>query len=114
VLAAVLAELGWSPRVLARRLNRIYGAGTVAETAPYHWRDGGRVPRPPLPALVAWVLSRELGRPVSEGDLWPGSPGSSPLVLPADAGLDYPWTRDGALLVVEDWVVAGLLDRRVF
>jgi hypothetical protein len=114
VLAAMLAELGWSPRVLARRINRIHGVGTVAETSPYHWRDYGRVPRPPLPALVAWVLSRELGRPVSVAELWHGKSGPSPLMLPADAGLDHPWTRDGALSVVDDWVVSGLLDRRVF
>ena len=52
-LASLLAELGWSPRALARRINRAFGAGTVADTAPYHWRDAGRVPRPPLPTLTA-------------------------------------------------------------
>lgn len=114
VLAALLAELGWSPRILARRINRIHGAGTVAETAPYHWRDAGGIPRPPLPALAAWVLSTELGRPVSGAELWQGKAAMSPLILPADVGLDQPWTRDGALLAIEDWVVSGLLDSRVF
>lgn len=114
VLAALLTELGWTPRALARRLNRIQGSGTVAETAPYHWRDSNRVPRPPLPALVAWVLSRELGRPVSVAELWQGRAAASPLVLPADAGLDQPWTRAGSISVIDDWVVSGLLDRRVF
>lgn len=114
VLAALLAELGWSPRALARRINRIQGTGTVAETAPYHWRDSSRVPRPPLPTLVAWVLSRELGRPVSVAELWQGKAAVSPLVLPAHAGLDQPWTRAGALSVADDWVIAGLVDRRVF
>ena len=114
VLAALLAELGWTPRALARRINRIQGSGTVAETAPYHWRDSSRVPRPPLPALAAWVLSRELGRPVSVAELWQGRAAASPLMLPADAGLDQPWTRAGAISVIDDWVISGLLDRRVF
>ncbi len=37
VLVACLDELGWSPKVLARKLNRVFGVGTVAESAPYHW-----------------------------------------------------------------------------
>lgn len=78
-----LAELGWSPRALARRINRVSGVGTVAETAPYHWRDAGRVPRPPLPALAAWVLSRELGRPVTIAELWQGHAAAT--VEPASA-----------------------------
>ena len=68
VLGSLLTELGWSPRALARKINHVFGAGTVAETAPYHWRDGGRTPRPPLPTVTAWVLSRELGRPVTVAD----------------------------------------------
>ncbi|WP_425468088.1 carph-isopro domain-containing protein [Pseudonocardia kunmingensis] len=50
VLAELLTELGWSPRALARKVNRLHGAGTVAESAPYHWRDSGGLPRPPIPA----------------------------------------------------------------
>ena len=114
VLAALLMELGWSPRALARRINRVSGVGTVAETAPYHWRDAGRVPRPPLPALAAWVLARELGRPVTIAELWQGRAADSPLTLPADVEMDQPWTRAGALSIIEDWVVSGLLDRRFF
>jgi hypothetical protein len=45
------------------------GLGTVAETVPYHWRDSGATPRPPLARLVAWVLSRELGRLVTPAEL---------------------------------------------
>ena len=114
VLAALLMELGWSPRALARRINRVSGVGTVAETAPYHWRDAGRVPRPPLPALAAWVLSRELGRPVTIAELWQGHAADSPLTLPADVEMDQPWTRAGALSIIDDWVMSGLLDRRLF
>lgn len=114
VLAALLTELGWSPRALARRINRTSGAGAVAETAPYHWRDAGRVPRPPLPALAAWVLSLELGRPITIAELWQGRAADSPLMLPADVELDQSWTRAAALAIMDDWVVSGLLDRRFF
>jgi hypothetical protein len=114
VLASLLAELGWSPRALARRINRVFGCGTVAESAPYHWRDTGRVPRPPLPALAAWVLSRELGRPVTVAQLWQGRATHSTLTLPADVEMDLPWSRSGTLGVIDDWVVSGLLDRRFF
>lgn len=114
VLASLLDELGWSPRALARRINRAYGSGTVAETAPYHWRDAGRVPRAPLPELTAWVLSAELGRPVTVVDLWPGHEPESSVTLPADTGMSHPWTRSGALGILHDWVAFGLLDRRSF
>jgi hypothetical protein len=114
VLASLLKELGWTPRALARRINRVSGVGTVAETAPYHWRDAGRVPRPPLPALTAWVLSRELGRPITIAELWQGRAAASPLTLPADVEMDQPWTHAGALSVIDDLVVSGLLDRRFF
>ncbi|MGH3756080.1 MAG: carph-isopro domain-containing protein, partial [Pseudonocardiaceae bacterium] len=114
VLTSLLEELGWSPRALARRINHVFGAGTVAGTAPYHWRDSGCVPRPPLPELAAWVLSRELGRPVTVAELWKGRASGSPLVLPADIDMDGPWSRVSTLGLLDDWVVAGLLDRRHF
>jgi hypothetical protein len=114
VLASLLTELGWSPRALARRINRAFGVGTVAETAPYHWRDAGRVPRPPLPKLTALVLSQEVGRPIAVSDLWQGHALDSPLTLPADMEMSLPWSRSGAMGIIEDWVVSGLLDRRRF
>ncbi|MGH2371010.1 MAG: carph-isopro domain-containing protein [Chloroflexota bacterium] len=114
VLTSLLDELGWSPRALARRINHVFGAGTVADTAPYHWRDNGRTPRPPLPELTAWVLSRELGRPVTAAELWKGRANGSPLVLPADIDMGGPWSRASTLGLLDDWVVAGLLDRRHF
>lgn len=114
VLSLLLDELGWSPRALARRINHVFGAGTVADTAPYHWRDSGATPRPPLPELAAWVLSRELGRPVTAAELWKGRARGSPLVLPADLDMDGPWSRTSTLGLLDDWVVAGLLDRRHF
>jgi hypothetical protein len=115
-LAAHLAEAGLTARALARELNRLFGPGTVAETAPYHWRDAGGVPRPPLPALTAYAISRHLGRMVTVRDLWPGHAGTNDatLVLPADAGMDGPWTLATTMQVAEDWLLGGLVDRRMF
>lgn len=114
VLASLLAELGWSPRVLAGRINRLFGTGTVAATAPYHWRDAGRVPRPPLPTLTAWVLAQELGRPVTVAELWQGKASDVALIMAADADMNTPWSRSALLGILDDWVMSGLLDRRQF
>jgi hypothetical protein len=115
-LGAHLAEAGLSPRALARDLNRLFGGGTVAETAPYYWRDAGGVPRPPLPTLTAYVLSRHLGRVITARDLWPGQTDDhdATLVLPASAGMDGPWTIASTMLVADDWLLGGLVDRRLF
>lgn len=113
-LRSLMSELGWSPRTLTRRINRIFGAGTVADTAAYHWRDAGRVPRQPLPALIAWLLSRELGRTITVDDLWQGKAGAAPAVVPATADFDATPSRTGTMRVLEDWVASGLLDRRMF
>jgi len=109
-----LAEAGLTPRTLARELNRLFGEGTLAETAPYYWRDAGGVPRSPLPNLTAYVISRHLGRVVTVTDLWPGQEADSDATLPASAGMDGPWTLAGTMLVAEDWLLGGLVDRRLF
>lgn len=114
VLASLMAEAGLSPRALAREVNKVAGSGTVAETAPYHWRDRGGVPREPLPALTAHVLSRHLGRIVSVEDLWQDRASDGTQLLPADAGMGRPWTPASTVCLAEDWLLGGLLDRRVF
>ncbi|WP_328583023.1 carph-isopro domain-containing protein [Streptomyces sp. NBC_00370] len=114
VLSGCLDELGWSPKALARKLNRVFGAGTVAESAPYHWRDGGSLPRSPLPMMAAYVLSQELGRAISVAELWQGRAGDSSALVPADTDLARPWTVQGMEAIVEDWVMGGLVDRRRF
>ncbi|GAA2665535.1 hypothetical protein GCM10010400_27180 [Streptomyces aculeolatus] len=113
-LAMALDELGWSPKMLARKLNRVFGSGTAAESAPYHWRDAGSLPRSPLPAMTAHVLSQELGRVVSVTELWQGRAADSPTLLPADTNLSGHWTLQRLGQVVEDWVLGGLVDRRRF
>src|SRR4051794_13193748 len=80
VLTRYLAELAWSPRTLARRINGAYGAGTISEAAPYHWRDRGRVPYAPVSTYAARVLEDALGRPVDVDDLWQGRAMAAPAV----------------------------------
>jgi hypothetical protein len=113
-LAGLLAELGWSPRTLARQINRVFGEGTVSTTAPYYWRDDGGIPHPPLPDLAAYVLSQELGRQISVSFLWQGRVAESPGFQLASAGMDRPWKRGSSQLLAEEWVRSGLVDRRVF
>lgn len=114
VLAKCLAELGWPPSVLAREINKLFGASTVSSSAPYHWVRNGGVPRAPLPALTAQVLSQQLGRPISVEELWQGRAADSPLLWPATSGMDVPWSAVGALRILEDWLLSGLMDRRIF
>ncbi|MEU0557466.1 carph-isopro domain-containing protein [Dactylosporangium sp. NPDC006015] len=115
-LAARLSEAGLTPRALARELNRLLGVGTLAETAPYYWRDAGGVPRTPLPALTAYVVSRRLGKIVTASDLWPGRSevGDGTLILDASAGMTGPWSLTSTMLIAEDWLLGGLMDRRMF
>ncbi|WLW58712.1 carph-isopro domain-containing protein [Streptomyces sp. YU58] len=114
VLSGCLDELGWSPKAFARKLNRVFGVGTVAESAPYHWRDTGGVPRSPLPTMAAYVLSQELGRVISVEQLWQGRAADSPVLIAADASLGHAWDVQGLGHIVENWVLGGLLDRRRF
>src|SRR5439155_167056 len=87
------------PRTLARRVNALYGPGTVSESAPYHWRDRGRVPYPPLPAYVARVLGDALGRYVDPAELWPGRATDTPAPVPAVGDAAAYWSQAGPLLL---------------
>ena len=64
----------------------------IAESAPYHWRDQGRLLRSPLPTAGAHILSQELGGTVrvddcASPDRRPRPP--SPLRRALDATLDH-------------------------
>ncbi|MEU6957029.1 hypothetical protein [Streptomyces sp. NPDC045714] len=67
-LAALQREARWTNGDLAREVNRLgtlHGLRLAYDrTAVAHWLSGSR-PRPPVPALVAEVLSRRLGRLVT-------------------------------------------------
>jgi hypothetical protein len=62
--------------------------------------------------MAAYVLSQELGRIVTVGELWQGRAADSPMLVPADTDLARPWTVQGLEQIVEDWVLGGLIDRR--
>jgi hypothetical protein len=53
---------------------------------------------------------------VTVTDLWPGraAAADATLVLPASTGMDRPWTLASTMLVAEDWLLGGLVDRRMF
>jgi hypothetical protein len=114
VLAAVLTELGWKPEVLARRLNRfatLHGRGEqVHAKTPYKWLRGDH-PRSPWPALIAALLTEELGRPITTADLGWGA--DEVEAISAISGLVLPWTAAGSLRAVRVVTEAGSVERRI-
>ncbi|WP_405132946.1 tetratricopeptide repeat protein [Nocardia sp. NBC_01388] len=119
-LAASLRELGWSPETLARRLIDHAALNghcelRVHEKTPYKWIRGKR-PRAPWPELIATLLAAELDRPLSPETLgWPAARGDDqPPLLPADSGLQLPWTAEGAARAMRAVTEADPMDRRSF
>ncbi|MGH3928173.1 MAG: hypothetical protein ACRDTT_35810, partial [Pseudonocardiaceae bacterium] len=113
-LAAVLAELGWKPEILARRLNNFAALHGRAERmhvkTPYKWLHG-TAPRAPWPALALALLTDELGRPVTAAELrWSGVEVEAVSAL---SGLILPWTAAGSLHAVRVVTDAGSMDRRI-
>jgi len=94
----LLAEAGWQPEQLARRLNECAERHGRAERlhlkTPYKWKKG-EVPRSPWPSLTVALLSEQLQRTVSLDEL--GWPDDGFDAAPASAGLELPWTPAGAL-----------------
>jgi hypothetical protein len=85
-LRALLDETGMSNKGLARRvvdLAAVQGTANVRcdHTSVLRWLAGEQ-PRPPVPELVATVLSDAAGRKVTETEL-----GMTPSSLPGDLGL---------------------------
>ncbi len=114
MLVGVLTELGWTPAVLARRLNcfaALHGRGErVHAKTPYKWLRGDR-PRSPWPALAAALLTDELQRPVTTADL--GWGGADVEAVSAVSGLVLPWTVAGSLHAARVVTDAGSVDRRI-
>ncbi|MBV9139389.1 MAG: hypothetical protein JO115_00430 [Pseudonocardiales bacterium] len=113
-LTGVLTELGWKPEALARRLNNFAALHGRCERmhpkTPYKWLHGDR-PRSPWPALLAALLSEELGRPITTADL--GWGGDQVEAVSAISGLILPWTAAGSLRAIRVVTDAGSMDRRI-
>ncbi|MBF6289985.1 hypothetical protein [Nocardia cyriacigeorgica] len=114
-LATLLSELGWRPETLARKLSeyaQLHGRRErVHPKTPYKWLAGA-LPRAPWPDLAAALLTAELTRPVTPADLgWNTAPTGPP--LPADSGLDGPWTSEGALRAIAAVTEADPMQRRL-
>lgn len=93
-LRALLDETGMSNKGLARRVVELAAIQGVAKvrcdhTSVLRWLAGEQ-PRPPVPELVATVLSNAAGRKVTETEL-----GMTPSSLPGDLGLQLSagWAR---------------------
>ncbi len=118
VLGTLLGELAWSPGLLAEAVNGLLGPGSVARSTVSDWLHRDRLPRDPLPTVVAHLISDTLDREVSLDELWSGRARPAELWVPADAGMNLPWTPAGTVEVLDDWLGhtggAIRMDRRFF
>ncbi len=118
VLEKLLVELAWSPSRLADAVNGLLGSGYVGRSTVSEWLHRDRLPRHPLPTVVAHLISDALDREVSVEELWSCRVQRAELWVPADTGLDLPWTAAGTVEVLDDWLrnTGGSigLDRRFF
>jgi hypothetical protein len=113
-LSQLLACLSWSGERLAREICRVLGTGAVHPTAPYKWLKGHQPRRDEIRQATAFVLSQASTRPVTVSQLWPGCAPHDPRLIPAAEGMEVAWTLAGTLAIIHDWLLGGLMDRRVF
>jgi hypothetical protein len=98
---------------LARRI-----AGTLTELVADADAEG--VQLPPAVRHAALLLTDPQNhtgaaqRQANVREPWQGRGSDSPLLLPADTKMNAPWSTEGALQVLEDWLLSGLMDRRTF
>jgi hypothetical protein len=118
VLGTLLAELGWSPNQLAGAVNGLLGPSYVARSTVSDWLNQDRLPREPLPTVVAHLISDVLDREVSVAQLRSGRAQPAEFWVSADHGLQLPWTAAGTVEVLDDWLrhTGGSIgmDRRIF
>jgi hypothetical protein len=118
VLGALLGDLAWSPSLLAEAVNGVLGPGSVARSTVSDWLHHDRLPRGPLPTVVAHLISDTLGREVCLDELWSGRARPAEFWVPANAGMSRPWTVAGTVEVLDDWLghTGGSIgmDRRIF
>lgn len=83
MLGALLGELAWSPGLLAEAVNDLLGPGYVARSTVSDWLRHDRLPRGPLPTVVAHLISDTLDREIRLDVLWSGR------AQPADVGKSF-------------------------
>ncbi|MGI8647240.1 MAG: hypothetical protein DLM55_09430 [Acidimicrobiales bacterium] len=105
-LSSLLGEVGWSVSRLVHEVNREMGAGYVSRTTASEWVNCSRVPRQPLPTVVAHVLSQAASRVIAANCLWPGVAGSAEWVS-ADVGTQVSWDLHGMKALINDWLGSG-------
>ncbi len=113
-LSQLLAGLSWSGERLAREICRVLGTGAVHPTAPYKWLKGHRPRRDEVRQATVFVLSQASSHPVAVSELWPGCTPQDSRLIPATVGMEVPWTLAGTLAIAHDWLLGGLMDRRLF
>lgn len=79
----------------------------IHPTAPYHWINRGYCPYPPVPEVVAEVLSERLGQTITPNLIWPGRLGAPSVLATAGAGLAGPWTPSTVVRLLDDLVRAS-------
>ncbi|MGH3869470.1 MAG: hypothetical protein ACRDQ4_25865 [Pseudonocardiaceae bacterium] len=113
-LSQLLAGVSWSGERLAREICRVLGTGAVHPTAPYKWLKGHQPRRDEVRQAIAFVLSQASSRLITVSELWPGCTPHDLRLIPAADGMEVPWTLAGTLAIIHDWLLGGLMDRRVF
>lgn len=107
LLSETMRELNWSSSKLAAAVNSILGEGFIGRSTVSEWLTRSRVPREPLPTVVAHVLSNACGRRIDEAQLWPGWRSKTPQWVPADAGLESPLSIKSTVALADDWLLNG-------
>jgi hypothetical protein len=104
VLAELVNELGWSHARVMREVNGFLGTGYVGRSSVAEWVNNGRLPREPLPTVVAHLLSAAVGRTITVTQLWGHSARESEFWIAADHGQALTWDFGGVLRTADDWV----------
>lgn len=115
-LSAYLQRAGWGPRELARMVNTrlkrmIDPRRQIPQTAPYQWLKHGYCPYPPVPEVVAEVLSERLGQPITAEMLWPNRAPAASIPLSAGDGLAGPWAPHGVVRRLDELTHASHIER---
>jgi hypothetical protein len=104
-LTEQLARAGWRPPHLVRAVNDLLGDGYLSRSTVSEWLHAGRIPREPLPAIIAQFLTEATGRPVSVRELWPHAALAPTWTVPADDGLaQIAAAPCPAIALANDWL----------